>query len=309
MKIARTNISDVRLIPEFLKISEQEWIKYADSVDFLIARNLWYKDEQFQPKYFLQPNDKIIGVEFIWRAGRIMISYSKISPELIVFADHLAKDLQANFYINDKDEYPQSKVIAAQKRLAKKSKAPEVEYQKESFGRNNMWLAIRSSLEEVKAFYNLKGEEKPWAEALANMHACEGMFMYEFGGWTFIAGQKTDMLFDCQVKGEKAIEKCHVDTLLEWGKTFNDVQLFMHYNRSMYFNAFYRVLNGGMIYGEYETESYQKKYGKIPKNVKDLPDSNANTVALEWSYEPDYLRYQKELENAKAWVVNVKEDA
>ncbi len=309
MKIARTKIVDVRLIPESSKISEQEWIIYANNSNFLLARNLWSKDEQFQPKYFLQPNDKIIGVEFIWRAGRIMISYSKISSELVVFAAQIAKDLQANFYINDKDVYPNSKIIAAQKRLAKKSNESEVEFQKESFGGNNMWLAIRSSLEGIKEFYNLKGEEKPWAEALANMHACEGMFMYEFKGWTFIAGQKTDILFDCQVKGEEAIEKYHVDKLLKWGKTFSDVQLFMHYDRSIYFNAFYRVLNGEMIYGEYETESYQKKYGKMPKNVKDLPDSNANTVALEWSYEPDYLKYQKELENAAAWIVNIKDEA
>lgn len=167
-----------------------------------------------------------------------------------------------------------------------------------------MWLAILSSLQEVKDYYNLVGQEKPWGEALKNMHGCEGMFMYEFNGWTFIAGQKTDILFNCQAKGEKGIEKCHVDKLLEWGKTFNDVQLFMHYDRSMYFNAFYRVLNGEMVYGEYETESYQTNYGNMPINVKELPDNNANTVAMEWSYDPDYLRYQKKLENAKAWVVN-----
>lgn len=254
--------------------------------------------------------EKNTDLKFRLYDGRIQIYFGqRLNDRELVIIDFVASSLNSMILLSVNTMYPSNKIIAAQKRLAKKSKAPEVEYQKESFGGNNMWLAIRSSLEEVKAFYNLKGEEKPWAEALANMHACKGMFMYEFKGWTFIAGQKTDLLFDCQVKGEEAIEKCHVDKLLEWGKTFNDVQLFMHYNRSMYFNAFYRVLNGEMIYGEYETESYQKKYGKIPKNVQDLPDSNANTVALEWSYDPDYLRFQKELENAKAWVVNVKEDA
>lgn len=293
------------------EIKEDEWVKYANNQKtILMARNLWYTDEEFKPFFFIQgANGKPLKAELRWRSGKIYISYSKLEDISIVVINRVAGDLGASFLDHSGHVFPKSKVIAAQKRLAKKSKELQIEYQKESFGGNNMWLAIRSSLEETREFYNLEGEEKPWAEALENMHAGEGMFMYEFRGWAFIGGQKTEILFDCQVRGEKAIEKCHVDKLLEWGKTFNDVQLFMHYNRSMYFNAFYRVLNGEMVYGEYETESYQKKYGKLPKNVKDLTDSDANTVALEWSYDPDYLRYQKELENAKAWVVNVKEGA
>lgn len=125
-------------------------------------------------------------------------------------------------------------------------------------------------------------------------------------GCTFITGQKTEILFACQAKGEEAIEKCHVDKLLDWGRTFDDVQLFMYYNRSMYFNAFYRVLDGEMVYGEYYTETYQKKYRKMPKDVEDQLSNNTNNLATEWSYDPHYLRYQKELENANAWVVNVK---
>lgn len=240
--------------------------------------------------------------------GGIHIYYDKITPDLIVELNGIAESLDARLLINPQQEYPRHKIIAAQKRLSKKSKEPLVEYQKESFGGNNMWLAIRSNFEEVKAFYNLKGEEKPWAEALANMHTCNGMFIYEFKGWTFLAGQLVDTLFtEDGIKGEESIEKLHVDLLLEWGKTFSDIQLYMHYNRSMYVNAFYRVLNGEMVYGEYETESYRKKYGKLPMNLKDLPDNNANTVAIEWSYDPDYLRYQRELDNAQAWIVNIND--
>lgn len=253
-------------------------------------------------------NKSIFG--YSCSSGLVRINYhGRITNELAAVSGDLALSLNAYLLCSPNFEYPSSKIIAAQKRLAKKSKEPQIEYQKESFGGNNMWLTIRSNLEEVKTYFNLEGEERSWVDALESMHACESMFMYEFKGWTFIAGQKAQMLFDCQVKGEEAIEKCHADKLIEWGKTFNDVQLFMHYNRSMYFNAFYRVLNKKMVYGEYKTESYQKKYGKLPKNIKDLPDNNANTIALEWSYEPDYLRFQKELENDKAWIVNVKEEA
>lgn len=307
MKIARTNILDVRLIPENLKITEEEWVKYANSSNFLLARNIIYTDEPFQPKYFLYLNLKTLGVEFIWRAGKIMISYDKIIPELIVYGNKIAQDLNAVFYISDLNEFPKYKILAAQKRLVKKSKELQTEYQKESFGGNNIWLAIRSNATTVINFFNLDGEKKTWQDSLSSMHACTHMFLFEFRGWVFIAGQLVDSLFvENRIKGEKAIKELYVNKLLEWGQMFNDVQLFMHYDRFTYFNAFYRVLNGKLFYGEYETENYKENYGKIPKNVKNLPDNNANTVAIEWSYDPDYLRYQKELENAKAWIVYVK---
>ncbi len=240
--------------------------------------------------------------------GQIRIVYSgEVCDEIVVFCSSLAIGLKAMLLSEVNVEYPKSKIQAAQQRLARKPQASQVVYQKESFGGNNMWLAIWADLEEVRRFFKLEGVEKPWGEALEKMHACEGMFMSHFRGWTFIAGQKTEILFNCQVKGETAIEKCHADKLLDWGKVFSDVQLFMHYNRSMYFNAFYRVLNGEILYGEYETESYDKKYGKLPAEIKDLPDSNANTIASVWSYDPDYLRYEKELTHAIAWVVDVKQ--
>ena len=190
--------------------------------------------------------------------------------------------------------------------MAQKSKEPQIEYQEESIGGNNMWLAIRSNLEFVQEYFDIEGQQKPWQEAIENMQACEGLFMFEYGGWVFIAGQNLGGLFGSYPKGEEAIEKHQVEKLLNWGKVFNDVQLYMHYDKSMYFNAFYRVLNGALVYGEYETESFQKKYGKMPKTVKDLPDNNANTVAMEWSYDPDYLCFQKALKDAKAWLVNVR---
>ena len=242
------------------------------------------------------------------KVGVIKVFYGqKVTIELIAKLGEIADAFDAKLLINPQQEYPRHKILAAQKRLAKKSKEPQTEYQKESFGGNNIWLAIRSNATSVKNFFNLDGEQKSWQEGLRSMHACSHMFLFEFRGWVFLAGQLVDSLFaEDGVKGEKAIEKRHVDKLLEWGKTFTDIQLFMHYDRSEYFNAFYRVLNGKLEYGEYETESYKKKYGKMPKNIKELPDNNANTVAIEWSYEPDYLRYQIELKNAKAWILNVK---
>lgn len=254
---------------------------------------------------YLNNGKKILRYTFIH--GQIRISYDgRLSDDIVLACSNIANQFKATVLSAVHLEYPKSKILAAQKRQAKQSKEPKVEYQQESFGGNNMWLAIRSNINQVKDFFSLDGDKLIWQEALQKMYACQGLFLFEFRGWVFIAGQQVEILFNYQVNGEKAIEKWQVDTLLKWGKTFTDVQLFMNYNKSMYFNAFYRVLNGIMIYGEYETESYQCKYGKLPKHIKDLPDNNVNTVAIEWSYDPDYLRYQKELENAQAWVMSIK---
>lgn len=252
-------------------------------------------------------NDKKI-FRYTFIEGQIRISYDgRLTDELINGCKILADSLKAYVLSGVNLEYPKSKIIAAQKRLAKKSKNLEIEYQSESFGGNNMWLSINSNVERVKSFFKLKGEEKKWADALADMYSCKGMFLLEFRGWTFLAGQKVDILFECKGESEKEIEHEHVEKLLEWGRTYNDIQLYMHYNRSNYFNAFYRVVDGDLRYGEYYTESYEKKYGKMSKNLKNLPDNNANTIAMEWSYDPDHLRFHKELKDIKVWVVNIKE--
>lgn len=65
----------------------------------------------------------------------------------------------------------------------------------------------------------------------------------------------------------------------------------MYYDWFLYFNVFYRVLNGELKYGEYEIVFYEKIYGKMLRNMKDLFDNNVNIVAIEWSYEFDYLCY------------------
>ncbi len=305
--LKKTN-SFSEVIPDEYRISMQEWqqeIKKNSRLVYFHEFANFEKTAKYDNVAILLTNDleKLARLDFIH--GGLHVYYDKMQADLIVELSKIADALNAKLLISPQQEYPREKILAAQTRLAKKSKKPVVEYQEESFGGNNMWLAVRGSATDVKEHFQLDGDERLWDVALKEMHACRGMFMFEFRGWTFIAGQKTEVLFDCQGEGEGEIEMCHVHRLLEWGRTFNDVQLFMHYDRSLYLNAFYRVLNGEMVYGEYETESCKRKYGKLPKNVKDLHDGNANTVAVEWSYEPDYLRYQRELKDAKAWIVNV----
>lgn len=247
--------------------------------------------------------EKIFRYTFIH--GQIRISYDgRLSDNIISGCWKIAKSLNAYVLSEKNIEYPMSKIIAADKRLALKTNIQVIEYQKESFGGNNIWLAIRSDHNKVKDFFHLEGEEKDWQIALNKMFTLDGIFTFEFKGWVFIAGQKICTLFYSHAKSEKKIEMSYVDNLLKWGETFIDIQLYMHYNRSTYLNAFYRVLNGKMHYGEYYTESYSKTYGKPSKSISNLPDNNANTIAREWSFDPDSLRYHKELKNGKAWVMN-----
>lgn len=303
----------VSVDPSRFILSEQDRINSKEYLVVLNGRSGFTprsKSERHQLtyNYFEKAVDSKLFTLKLVPSGVVKVFYGQpLTDKIVVELNKVAESLDAKLLINPQQEYPRYKIIAAQKRLAKKVKELQVEYQKESFGGNNMWLVIRASEKEVMDFFRLKGEKKRWEEALENMHACTHMFLFEFRGWTFLAGQLVDSLFvEKGVTGEEAIEKLHVDKLLKWGKSFTDVQLYMHYDRSMHFNAFYRVLNGEIIYGEYESESYHKTYGKMPKNVKDLPDNNANMVAIEWSYEPDYLRFQKELKNANSRAVNIK---
>ena len=293
-------------IPREYYISEEEWQREIKENDNLILRSDY---EGFDPRpdfaneaILLDNNGKELALLRLIH-GVVKIIEEKLNAELIVKVADIADHLKAYLLVNETMEYPRNKVLAARKRMAKRIEQSEKEYQRESFGGNNMWMAIRADKDKVMQYFDLSGEEMEWQKALDKMHACEGIFLYEFRGWTFLAGMDIGELFAPYPKGEKAVESHQVKLLKKWGKDFLDIQLYMHYDRTEYFNAFYRVLHGKLKYGEYETETYSKTYGRMPREIKNLPDNDANTVAMEWSYEPDYLRYQKELENAKAWVV------
>jgi hypothetical protein len=299
-KYTLKNIDDINYLKE-LFIEPVKYLNYFKS-----NPNYHLRIGEYFREYDYKNNVTDFSIDLV-PAGFIKVFYGqRITDELIVELQKIADHFGAKVLASIDFEYPKSKIITAQKRLAKKNKQIEIEYQKESFGFNNMWLAINENLVKVKEFYKLEGEEKEWNEALELMYNCEGILMYEFRGWTFLAGQNIETLFDCKEKGENKIEKFHVEKLKDWGKSFYDIQLYMHYDRSMFFNAFYRILNGEIVYGEYHTESYQKKYGKLPKNLKDLPDNKAYTIASEWSYDPDYLRFCPELDDVKAWIVETR---
>jgi hypothetical protein len=126
------------------------------------------------------------------------------------------------------------------------------------------------------------------------MYKSEGIFVFYYNGWTFLAGPKVESLFNSNYFGGNSFDQKYINHMIEWGKTFCDVQLYLHYDRSENLNAFYRVLNGTLFYGEYYSEDYSKKHGRLPKNLKHLSEVEAATAASEWSYDPDFLRYQKE---------------
>lgn len=120
MEISRHKSKKIRVIPEDLKISEAEWINYANSNVLLLPRNKWYTDEDFKPKYFLKKeNDKLEQVELIWRAGRINISSSRMTKRAIVKLYEISQELNAYFLIREGVEYPNKKLEEAKLKMKK----------------------------------------------------------------------------------------------------------------------------------------------------------------------------------------------
>ncbi len=302
------NVTGGDKIPSQLYITSHEWQTLIELLDDLVYFAEYANFEQ-TPDYentaiLLDVNAKELARLKLFN-GKIRVFYKKISDDLLIGLNNISERLGALLLINPKMEFPKSKIISAQKRLDKKAKVDLVEYQQNSFGQNNIWLAIKANYTEVLTVFNLTETQVDWHEALLSMRQNGTVFMCEFRGWTFLAGQNLTGLFAIDATEEEEIEKCHVDRLLEWAKSFMDIQLYMQYERSMYFNAFYRVLNGKLIYGEYQSDTYQIKHGTVPKNIENLPDNNASTIASEWSFDPDHLRFRKETENAKAWIVKI----
>ena len=288
-------------------ITHELYIRFIENNNNLFWIDEAYPDSPVVEEYKLLKSYYKLNNDFLfsllYHNNKLKIFYENISDSLLIILDDISNELNANLYIKDTQIYPPKKISAARARFAKKSTTLKNKYQSESFGVNNMWLAFKSDLNTVQSNFKLKGKETTWEEALNEMEQCNGMFLFEQNGWTFLAGQLVDSMFKCNGENEKEIEAEHVAKLLEWGKSFSDVQLFMQYDRSTYFDAFYRVLNGKMIYGTYYTESYQTEYGAMPIDIKLLPESNAISASGVWSINPDSLRYEKStLEGA--WVVS-----
>lgn len=294
-------------VPEQLWIRKEEFIAVVKNNSHFKARDSDEKD-QTDFLFFENPDDQTELFSVKYYNGKCMVYYGqKITDDLIFQLNQLAIQLNSMLLSSIDYEFPKSKISAALNRIAKKNKQEIVQYQNDSFGENNIWLAFRADLNNVLEYLELNSVRRvSWEEGLSIMRMCKGVFAFEFRGWSFLAGQLIDGLFDHDVRGESALEKQKLERLLKWGKVFIDIQLYMHYDRSEYFNAYYRVLNGKLFYGEYFTESYQIKHGKMPKNIKDLPENVASTVASEWSYDPDYLCCCQELENAKVTILKLK---
>ncbi len=244
--------------------------------------------------------------------GRIKIYYGpKITDVILNELQKVADRLGAKIFKFNYEEYPIEKIRAAQEKMAKLDAIRGQEFHKESFGVNNMWISFEASREEVLRYFDkeqnivLEGAKYPWEKAISMMYNGEGIFVYGYKKWTFLAGIKTEVLFGCPPSGEAKSEQCHVSKLLEWGKRFNELQFYQHYDRSTFFNAFYRIHAKEIVYGEYETESYQTTYGTKPDGIIKMPGNEACHAAGVWSIDPDTLRFEPELKNAKAWIMNI----
>ena len=291
-------------VPEEFWISKEEWIAYASQSDDLIEARLvndfiWDFDE-----YFIKYKGKVTETFIDLAPNGSVLTINIIRPHdaLLVQCYKIAQDLNAFFLEYRAKEFPKSKILAAQQKLALKNGEKEIEYQSDSFGDNNIWMTIRGEPGQVAESLGLHLSEMSWDDALNAMHQEEGLFIYAFKGWTFLAGSKVNLLLERMAGKKDLSDKLIIQQLEKLGAEYTDVQYYMYFDRSTYINAFYRVLQGSLFYGEYETEEGKKKHGRTPKIIKDISSGDANNVAAEWSYSPDSLRYYKESKEANVWL-------
>lgn len=290
-------------VPEEFRISREEWIAYASQSDELIESDLVNNANWSSDEYFIIYNGKVTDYFLRLRGnGVLYVLFERQSDVLIVQCYKIAQDLNAMFLEFKTREFPKAKIQAAQQRLALKSGDKKEEYQTESFGDNNIWLTIKGDCSQVATSLDLKLTETQWKDALTAMFNEEGLFIYAFKGWTFIAGSMVNQVLEKMAGGKELTDKIIIQQLEKLGTEYSDVQYYMYYDRSTYINAFYRVLQGSLFYGEYETEEGKKKHGRTPKIIKDISSEDANNVAAEWSYSPDSLRFYKESKEAKVWL-------
>ena len=290
------------------KLIENQLHEYLSSLNY-------FKPKKIGPRvlYFYELND--IKFNFDIFNGKMKVYFpTSINDKIIVEMQKVAEKFNGFIFDNDDKPYPIQKIRAAQEKMAKLDAMRGQEFHAESFGVNNMWITFEASKEEVLWYFDkehnivLEGAKYPWKKAISMMYSCEGIFVFEYKKWTFVAGIKTEVLFGCPPSTESISEKCHVSKLLEWGKRFNELQFYQHYNRSTFFNAFYRIHAKEIVYGEYETEFYNKTYGAKPDGIIKMPSNEAYNAAGVWSIDPDTLRFEPELKNAKPWIMNIKQN-
>ncbi|MBK8346850.1 MAG: hypothetical protein IPL08_04240 [Saprospiraceae bacterium] len=297
------------------RVPNEHWL------DEIMVRTFFEKSPKYKIRYIQDLERNIYDlkldekISFDFANGRINISFDKINNILLDECYTIAEELGAKYFDFSDKEYPIEKIRSAQEKMAKLDAMRGQEFHTESFGVNNMWIAFEASREEVLWYFDkeqnivLAGAKYPWEKAISMMHNGEGIFVLEYKKWTFLAGIKTEVLFWCPPSSESISEKCHVSKLLEWGKRFNELQFYQHYDRSTFFNAFYRIHAKEIVYGEYETEFYNKTYGAKPDGIIKMPSNEAYNAAGVWSIDPDTLRFEPELKNAKPWIMNIKQNA
>ncbi len=306
-----------RISKEFINSFEPNdcWLNEVEIREYL-STSPDYISRKVGPRiaYFHINSETEIYLDVLF--GRIKVYYGpKITDVILNELQKVADQFGAKIFDYNNKEYPIEKIRSAQEKMAKLDAMRGQEFHTESFGVNNMWIAFEASREEVLWYFDkehnlvLEGGKYPWEKAISMMHNVEGIFVFEYKKWTFVAGIKTEILFGCPPSDEATSEKCHVNKLIQWGKRFNELQFYQHYDRSTFFNAFYRIHAKEIVYGEYETEFYNKTYGAKPDGIIKMPSNEAYNAAGVWSIDPDTLRFEPELKNAKPWIMNIKQNA
>ncbi len=284
------------LIPRSKFIPNEKYIELINGN----SKIQWYHEFEFKIiagiNYCISKGERLFSLEYI--NGRIHFYLSEETDEIFILLADIALYFNAFLLSDPATEIPDQYIYE----LHEKILSNRVVYQKESFGGNNTWLTIKASEEDLLKYFKVKKiVDLPWSDAILKMRKHEGLFLFHFDGWSFLAGELIYNFFKPLYEGEEKREKQIVNKLLEWGTYFSDVQLNIfddYHNGSI--GAYYRILDGKLVFGIYNTELLIKAYQPEETTYRRISFSSR------WSYDPDDLRYNEELKDAQAKIIYLK---
>ncbi|MEZ5057312.1 MAG: hypothetical protein R2879_09785 [Saprospiraceae bacterium] len=281
--------------PSDYSLPEDKWIPEMEFYSFFDS-NLQYESII----YPLDKNPTFIRKEGIYKltyaVGRIKIFFehgAKISNNTLLELYELAQYFNAYLLQSFSREVSTKKIDEIKLSQKKSELKPKPSKQTDlSFGQNNVWLVLKGSFQNTLEYFSLKpGPSMDWETGIMKMERNEGILAFYHEGYTYLAGQQVENLFQFKPGNDEELERQYFQKLSDWSKTFEDVQFYLHYNKLFYANAFYRFLNQELVYGEFYTEGFENNRGKIPPTISSLYDTDANNVSEVWGIGPESFKY------------------
>ncbi len=295
-KYVREDPLDTSPIPLEFQISYDDYVDFIEGNENFYWNNKIESLKRYQAQY-IKNGENLFSIEYI--NGNLSLFERVNSDETKLLFQDIADSFDACLFLSSTTKFPQKWLEKIKKRISMPI------YQEKSFEDNNKWLTIKSSKEDVLRFFDLeKLGVFDWSTAIDKMYKEEGIFVFEFKGWTILAGKKIETLFgNAMGKGTKPV----IEKLVDWGRQFPVLQLRLEYTGEYPAVSFHNIENAEVKsgYDQGGLDSYI--------NADKLSLEEIIMILSAQPFTPDDLRYFPEMEGATALLTNytqsVKEDS